>query len=107
MLLEVGTKLYTHNNSQCITIDRVTAKRAYYRVSDTYEEEFERDIGEKTSIRRRGSTSSWGGGQCYLETPELKKRFNRVLKEKAISVINIRELSDEQVDKILEIIKKS
>jgi hypothetical protein len=105
MLLEVGMLLYKKDGRSRVSIDRVTAKRAYHRVNDTYEEEFDREVKPDNWIIRRGSTV-YNKAIYFMETTKLIKQHSRYKNECIFNSIKVKELSDEQLSQILEIVKK-
>ena len=77
MLLEVGMLLYKKDGSSRVSIDRVTAKRAYHRVNDTYEEEFDREvkpdnwiIRKRKAVRARPGRTNISRDHCQYCRPD-------------------------------------
>lgn len=77
-LLEVGDKVYCIHHSainSIYTITRVTAKRAFSRVHETYEREFKREVLRGNDVDEVGRQRY--GPSYQLETPELKAKWER------------------------------
>lgn len=101
MLLEVGMKLYGEG-FQRLTITRVTAKRAYAKLNEIAEWEFDREVGDGLHIYKRGNDSRFPMSFC-IETPELLRAYKRHILEWKFSKIDVKVLSDEQLNAILAV----
>lgn len=109
MKLEIGMNLYkfdgVDNNVYRYTITRATDKRAFVEFEHgkiMFEREFTGD-----SVRAMGEKSSiWSSSYYKIETPELVKKFQRTINEKKFNKIGVRDLTDEQLEKILSIVEK-
>lgn len=99
MLLDVGMHLY--NGQHRVTISRVTAHRAYAKLNEVAELEFNRDIGNATMISPRGTSCFRFNSYYTLETPESLAGYKRAIRERQFSKINVHLLSDEQLNIIL------
>lgn len=114
MTLEIGMKLYLIGDygrvCSPLIIGRVTKSRAYAEDLtgiQKIEREFDREQRDDAYIHRRGDKGSrFRGRDAYvLETPELKAKYERRMKEVRFSRIQVEKLTDEQLDKIIQVIE--
>lgn len=93
-----------HNQISQHTITRVTAKRAYSRVTESYEKEFERTVyvnifSNDLYVTARGERYN----TYYLSTPELVQKFHVACLKGWARNFNFSKLSGEQLEAIKKI----
>ena len=105
-MLEVGDVLFYehHNQISQHTITRVTAKRAYSRVHESYEKEFNREVhfdpySNEPYVSARGEQFH----KYYLSTPELVQKFHVACLKDWARNFSFSKLSGEQLEAIKKI----
>jgi hypothetical protein len=101
MNLEVGMRLYCGLNRY--TISRVTPKRAYIKVNDSYEVEFNRDFKSGCHFIYERGAHGLHRSVYELETPGLIAAFNRGRLVRKAMKINMNILTDDQLNRIMAI----
>jgi hypothetical protein len=101
MNLEVGMTLYCGLNRYKIT--RVTPKRAYIKVNDKCEYEFDREQDDPVFIKKRGVSYGYRTQYYSVETPELIAEYNRDRLISKANKINMNILTDDQLNRIMAI----
>lgn len=106
-MLEVGDVLFMESHTFGMsrhTITRVTAKRAYSRVHESYEMEFNREVfvdhlSKDFYVTARGERYN----RYFLSTPELVQRFHVACLKGWARNFNFSNLSVEQLEAIKKI----
>ena len=105
MTLEIGARIYDRALRR-YTITRVTRTQAFAKVknsvSGTHELCFNRDVGTGEYFKERGRPE-WSADRYSIETAELISKHNRKVLQRKYLAIDVLDLSDEQITKILEI----
>lgn len=102
MNLEVGMTLYCGLSRY--KISRVTPKRAYIKINDSYEIEFNREQNNTAYIKKRGNGDAWNREYYAVETPELIAAYNRDKLVRKAMKINMNILTDDQLNRIMAIV---
>jgi hypothetical protein len=109
ILLEPGMVVYhiTRLWLYRYTVSRVTEKRAYIsRPAGMNRTSFNREIYPDQSFYPSGHKHGYSISYYQLENEELKRQYIRQHLEHKFSQIKVKELTDEHIIAILEIVKK-
>jgi len=112
MLLDVGMRIYhkermTSDITRC-SITRVTPKQAvvdthHHITGNAYEIRFDRDVGDGRLFYARGAGSGYDAVSYSVETPELIARHKRCRLENQFKRIEVKSLTDEQLEAIIAV----
>jgi len=112
MLLEKGMNIYClerfSNKLVKHEISKVTKKQAvviskYGLTGNEYEIRFDREVGDGSYFCARGS-SGYSRSSYSIETEELKAKYKRQCLERLFAKIDVKTLTDKQLEEILAII---
>lgn len=102
--LKKGDVIYSHcygGVDSRLIIDKTTKTQAITLGGSRFRIEYNENSGMIKVVGEQG----YGTTQYYIETPDLKAKFIRRKMESAIKNINLKDLSNEKLEKIYTILK--